>query len=41
VLAIIEEWSKHYYKKRLHSALGYRPQASETNIPLDQKPIMQ
>jgi len=37
---IIEEWRKHYNTKRPHSALGYRPPAPETNIPLDQKPTM-
>lgn len=37
---IIEEGRKHYNTKRPHSALGYRPPAPETNIPLDQKPIM-
>ena len=38
---IIEEWRKHYNTKRPHSALGYRPPAPETIIPLDQRPIMQ
>ena len=37
---IIEEWRKHYNTKRPHSALGYRPPAPETIIPLDQRPIM-
>ena len=37
---IIEEWRKYYNTKRPHCALGYRPPASETIIPLDQKPIM-
>ena len=37
---IIEEWRKHYNTKRPHSALGYRPPAPETNITLDQRPIM-
>ena len=37
---IIEEWTKHYNTKRPHSALGYRPPAPETIIPMDQKPIM-
>ena len=37
---IIEEWRKHYNTKRPHSALGYRPPAPETTIPLDQRPIM-
>ena len=37
---IIEEWRKHYNTKRPHSALGYRPPGPETNITLDQRPIM-
>ena len=37
---IIKEWRKHYNTKRPHSALGYRPPAPETIIPLDQRPIM-
>ena len=37
---IIEEWRKHYSTKRPHSALGYRPPAPVTIVPLDQKPIM-
>ena len=37
---IIEEWRKHYNTKRPNSASGYRPPAPETNIPLDQRPIM-
>jgi len=32
---IIEEWRKHYNTKTPHSALGYRPPAPETIIPLD------
>lgn len=37
---IIEQWRKHYNTKRPHSALGYRPPAPETIIPLQEKPIM-
>ncbi len=37
---IIEEWRKHYNTKRPHSALGYRPPAPETIVPLDQRPVM-
>lgn len=37
---IIEQWRKHYNTKRPHSALGYRPPAPETIIPLREKPIM-
>ena len=40
VQIIIEEWRKHYNTKRPHSALGYRPPAPETIIPMDQRPIM-
>ena len=37
---LIEQWRKHYNTKRPHSALGYRPPAPETNIPMDQMPAM-
>ena len=37
---IIEEWRKHYNPKRPHSALGYRPPAPETVVPMYQKPAM-
>lgn len=37
---IIEKWRKHYNTKRPHSALGYRPPAPETNILVDQRPVM-
>ncbi|WP_145974784.1 IS3 family transposase [Ruegeria atlantica] len=37
---IIEEWRKHYNTKRPHSALGYRPPAPETIIPMEHRPIM-
>jgi putative transposase len=37
---IIEQWRRHYNTVRPHSALGYRPPAPETIIPMDQKPIM-
>lgn len=37
---IIEQWRKHYNTVRPHSALGYRPPAPETIIPMDQRPIM-
>lgn len=37
---IIEEWRKHYNTVRPHSALGYRPPAPETIIPLKQRPSM-
>jgi putative transposase len=37
---IIEQWRKHYNTKRPHSALGYRPPAPETIIPLQEKPIV-
>lgn len=37
---IIEEWRKHYNTKRPHSALGYRPPARETIVPMDQRPVM-
>ena len=37
---IIEQWRCHFNTKRPHSALGYRPPAPETIIPMDQRPIM-
>ena len=37
---IIEQWRKHYNTKRPHSALGYRPPAPETIIPMVLRPIM-
>ena len=37
---VIEEWRKHYNTVRPHSALGYRPPAPETIIPLHQRPSM-
>ena len=37
---IIELWRKHYNTKRPHSALGYRPPAPETIVPLQERPTM-
>ncbi|MCK0172542.1 IS3 family transposase [Aliiroseovarius sp. S1123] len=37
---LIEQWRKHYNTKRPHSALGYRPPAPETIVPMEQTPIM-
>ena len=37
---VIEEWRKHYNTVRPHSALGYKPPAPETVVPLDQRPVM-
>ena len=37
---VIEEWTKHYNTKRPPSALGYRPPAPETVVPMYQKPAM-
>ena len=37
---IIEQWRHHYNTVRPHSALGYKPPAPETVIPMDQKPVM-
>jgi putative transposase len=36
----IEKWRKHYNTTRPHSALGYRPPAPESIIPLQEKPIV-
>jgi putative transposase len=37
---IIEQWRRFYNTKRPHSALGYRPPAPETFIPLMERPPM-
>ena len=37
---IIEQWRRHYNTIREHSALGYRPPAPETIIPIDQRLAM-
>ena len=37
---VIQQWRKRYNTKRPHSALGYRPPAPESIIPLQGKPIM-
>ena len=34
---IIEQWRRHYNTIRPHSALGYRPPAPETIIPIEPK----
>ena len=36
----IEEWWRHYNTVRPHSALGWKPPAPETIVPMDQRPIM-
>ena len=41
VQIIIEQWRKHYNTKRPHSALGYRPPAPETIVPMDHRQVMQ
>ena len=37
---IIEQWRKHCNTKRPHSALGYRPPAPETIVPMDSRPVI-
>jgi putative transposase len=37
---VIEQWRRHYNTVRPHSALGYRPPAPESVVPLDQRPVM-
>jgi len=37
---VIEEWRKHYNTVRPHSALGYRPPAPESILPMDHKATM-
>jgi putative transposase len=36
----IEQWRQHYNTKRPHSALGYRPPAPESIIPMGEKRMM-
>ena len=36
---IIEQWRRHYNTIRPHSALGFRPPAPKTIIPIDQRPV--
>jgi hypothetical protein len=37
---LIEQWRRHYNTVRPHSALGNRPPAPESIIPMDQRPVM-
>ena len=37
---LIEGWRKHYNTRRPHSALGYRPPAPESTVPMDQRQVM-
>ena len=37
---IIEQWRRHYNTIRPHRALGYRPPAPETIVPMAQRPAM-
>ena len=37
---IIENWRCHYNTVRPHSALGWRPPAPESIVPMDQRPAM-
>lgn len=37
---LIERWRQHYNTVRPHSALGYRPPAPESVMPIDQRPTM-
>jgi len=37
---VIEQWRRHYNTKRPHSALGYRPPAPESIIPMEVKRMM-
>ena len=36
---VIEQWQLHYNTVRPHSALGYRPPAPESIIPMDRTPV--
>ena len=37
---LIAQRRKHYNTKRPHGALGYRPPAPQTIVPMDQRPTM-
>jgi transposase InsO family protein len=37
---LIEQWRRHYNTVRPHSALGYRPPAPESLVPVDRRPVM-
>ncbi|QOL79669.1 IS3 family transposase [Pseudooceanicola spongiae] len=37
---LIERWRRHYNTVRPHSALGYRPPAPKSIVPIDQRPTM-
>ena len=37
---LIEQWRIHYNTVRPHSALGYRPPAPKSILPMDQRPTM-
>ena len=37
---LIEQWRIHYNKFGPHSALGYRPPASESIVLMNQRPTM-
>ena len=37
---LIEQWRIHYNTVRPHSALGYRPPAPESIVPMEQRPTM-
>jgi transposase InsO family protein len=37
---VIEQWRRNYNTVRPHSALGYRPPAPESIIPMDRRPLM-
>ena len=37
---LIDEWRKHYNTNRPNSALGHRPPAPASILPIDQRPVM-
>ena len=37
---VIENWRRHYNTVQPHSALGWKPPAPETIVPMDQRPVM-
>ncbi len=37
---LIERWRRHYNTVKPHSALGYRPPAPDSIVPIDQRPTV-
>ena len=37
---VIEQWRQHYNTIRPHDALGWRPPAPQSIVPLDHRPVV-